>query len=184
MYMSRGQATRLVVVSVGLVAVALIVVFAIAMRHGIGQEVGTASAPFAVAPNFTLSTLDGTSTFTLADHASGPVLVYFWASWCQPCQQEAPLIERLWPEYQKRGYTFVGINIWDTESDAAAFVRQHALTFPILHEVEGTVYVNYGVSGLPEAFFLRPGLEVSQKYNGALDEKVLRAMLAKLQAAS
>jgi cytochrome c biogenesis protein CcmG/thiol:disulfide interchange protein DsbE len=183
--MSRGQVTRIVVVGAGLAAVALVITFAVAMRRGVGlSEVGVAAVPFTVAPDFTLTSLDGGSTFTLSDHATGPVFIYFWASWCQPCQQEAAVIERLWPEYQQLGYTFVGVNIWDTESDARDFVTEHHLTFPILHEVAGSVYVNYGVSGLPEAFFLRPGLQVNQKFNGALDEKDFRAMLAKIQAAS
>lgn len=183
--MPRGLATRWVAVGFGVAAVALIVVLGVAMKRGIGNsQVGLADAPFTQAPNFTLPTLGGQSTFTLGDHAGSPVFIYFWASWCQPCEQEAPLIEQLWPEYQKLGYTFVGVNIWDTQSDARDFVAQHHLTFPILQEMEGNVYVDYGVSGLPEAFFLRPGLDVSTKYDGALDEKDFRAMLAKIGPAS
>src|SRR5205823_4885119 len=117
------------------------------------------------------------------DHAGGPVVVYFWASWCTPCAAEAPLIQRLYEEYHARGYTFVGVNIWDAEKDARAFVEEHALTFPVVTDRGGKVYLAFGVENLPMAFFLRPGLQIDQRFLGQLQEPALREMLARLTAA-
>ena len=172
-------------IGVGLAAVALLAVLALAMREGVGASpVGRTAAGFAQASSFVLPTLEGDATFDLDDHAGGPLFVYFWASWCAPCREEAPIIERLWPEYRALGYTFVGVNILDAERDARAFVAEYRLTFPVVRDVEGAVYLDYGVYGLPEGFFLRPGLLVSEKFNGALGEREFRAMLAHLQEAS
>ncbi|MBM3140490.1 MAG: TlpA family protein disulfide reductase [Candidatus Rokubacteria bacterium] len=182
--MPRSPVSRLAAICAGVAAIALVAALAIAMQRGVGSSpLGRTDAGFAVAHDFTLPTLDG-GEFALADHASGPLLLYFWASWCRPCEEEAPVIERLWPEYRALGYTFVGINILDAERDARDFVARHRLTFPLLRDVEGTVYLDYGVYGLPEAFFIRAGLRVSEKYNGALSEGELRAMLARLQEGS
>ena len=105
------------------------------------------------------------------------MFVYFWASWCGPCENEAPLIQELWPEYEARGYSFVGVNILDSEDSARAFVERHGLTFPTVFDGNGDAYLDYGVYGVPEAFFLRPGLILEQKYIGELTEDPFREML-------
>jgi cytochrome c biogenesis protein CcmG/thiol:disulfide interchange protein DsbE len=124
------------------------------------------------------------ATYDLAAYRGKVVLVNFWASWCAPCREEAPVIERLWHEYRERGYTFVGVNILDTERDARAFAIEERFTFPVVRDVEGAVYLDYGVYGIPEAFFLRPGQLVNEKFNGALGEPEFRAMLDSLEEAS
>lgn len=183
--MTGRNTGRLILLGAGLLAVAVLIVLAVAMQRGVGSSpLGRTDAGFTRASAFVLPTIDGTGSFDLSDHADGPVFVYFWASWCAPCREEAPLIERLWPEYRQRGYSFVGVNILDAERDARAFVREFQLTFPLVRDVEGTAYLDYGVYGLPEAFFLRPGLLVSEKFNGALGEREFRAMLDKLQERS
>jgi peroxiredoxin len=179
-------------VAVGLALAGLLAVFAFAMLRGRPDE--AAGAPLAGDLDFSTPAFSG-AAFHLGDHARGPVFVYFWASWCTPCEAEAPLIQQLWPEYQKRGYTFVGVNIWDADKDAHDFVTQHALTFPVVSDPGGKIYLAYGVQQLPMAFFLRPtfagptpgagavaaasatSLEVQQRYLGQLDEKQLRQLL-------
>jgi len=174
--MLRGQGARLLAGGVGLAAALLVTVMAVAMANGIGGEpLGAASTGFERAAEFELPTLDG-SSFALGDHADGPVFVYFWASWCGPCETEAPLIQALWPEYEARGYTFVGVNTWDSERDARAFVERHGLTFPVVVS-DGKAPLDYGVYALPEAFFLRPGLEIDRKFLGALTEVDFREAL-------
>lgn len=181
--MFRGQSARVLVAGIGGTAILLIAVLAVAMTRGIGNDaLGRANTEIEIGSDFALPTLEG-DTFVLAEHSGGPVFIYFWASWCAPCEEEAPLIQSLWPEYEARGYTFVGVNTWDTEDAARAFVERHGITFPIVFD-DGETYLDYGVYGLPEAFFLRPGLTVDAKYIGALVEDDFRQRLDLLLAPS
>lgn len=181
--MFRGQTARLLVATIGGAAILLVGVLAVAMARDIGDEtLGRADTEMETAYDFALPTFEG-STFVLAEHASGPVFIYFWASWCAPCEEEAPLIQSLWAEYETRGYTFVGVNTWDEEAAARAFIERHRLTFPMVIGDDET-YLDYGVYGLPEAFFLSPGLEVNAKYIGALTEEDFRERLDALEAPS
>lgn len=175
---------RWVVLLVGGAALLLASVLAVAVSRDVGApELGITEAGFQSATAFELRTLDG-GAFALADYAGRPLFLYFWASWCAPCAREAPLIQRLWPEYEAAGYLFVGVNMFDGERDARAFAAQYALTFPLVTDVAGTVYLDYGVYGLPESFFLRPGLVLQEKFIGELTETELRSMLDALVGGS
>ncbi len=175
--MLSGQLSRVLVAAVGTAAAAVIVVLGIAMVRDIGDDdVGRANSELTVGADFDLGQFDG-SRFVLSDHQDQPSFVYFWASWCAPCEKEAPLIQKLWPEYEARGYTFVGINIWDGEASARAFIERHGITFPMVLDPDGRTGLDYGVYGLPEAFFLRPGLDLEQKYIGELAEGPFREQL-------
>jgi peroxiredoxin len=170
---------RLLIIVIGALALTLAGVMAVAMSRGVGNsELGEVEAGFSTATDFTMLTFDG-EPLTLSDFSEGPVFIYFWASWCAPCYREAPLIERLWPEYRDAGYTFIGVNMLDGELDAREFIETFDLTFPAVID-ENDVYLQYGVYGLPEAFFLRPGLNVSRKFIGELTEPEFREMLAEL----
>lgn len=172
---------RWLLFAAGLVPLALVGALAVGMATGVGQDPsGDADTPFRLAPDFTLPSFGGES-FTLSEHAGGPVFLYFWASWCVPCQEEAPVIQALWPEYERRGYTFVGVNILDSDPDAQAFIDRFGLTFPNVRDEQGDVYLEYGVYGVPESFFLAPGLEVRSKFLGALTEASLPPRLDALE---
>jgi peroxiredoxin len=174
----RGYLSRLAIAGAGLAGLALVGVLGVALSRGVGDSpLGQTEVGFDEAATFTLPQMNGEGDFALAEHADRPLFIYFWASWCRPCEEEAPVIQRLWPEYEARGYTFVGINIMDIESDAQDFLVRHDFTFPVLRDAKGSVYLEYGVYGLPEAFFVRPGLDVEAKYNGALNEDALRRLL-------
>lgn len=169
---------QVAVASVGVFALAMAVALGAAMKEGVGQPpIGAVDPGFRQAAAFELPRFDA-GTFALAEHGDRPVFLYFWASWCAPCKAEAPLIQRLWPEFEARGYTFVGVNIQDQDADARRFIEEHGLTFPQVRDREGSVYLDYGVYGLPESFFLKPGLVVNEKYLGEFDEAVLRQRLA------
>ncbi|MDA1061429.1 MAG: TlpA disulfide reductase family protein [Chloroflexi bacterium] len=175
--MLRFAGSRLLVIGAGAGIMALVAALAIAISRDVGQDpLGEVDPGLDRVGAFTLPSLDGGSV-AIADYARGPVFLYFWASWCAPCEREAPLIEQLWAEYGLQGYTFVGINILDSERAARGFVERHALTFPMLLDGEGDVYFEFGVNGVPEAYFLAAGLEVERKYIGELLEPEFRAML-------
>ena len=171
------MASKPVLVVGAIMALVVLGSLGVAFARGVGgSPAGESSAPFTVAPDFTLPTFDG-GTFSLRDHEGSPVFVVFWASWCVPCQEEAPVIEKLWPEYQARGYTFVGVNIVDTESDARAFIEKYALTFINVRDTRGRVYLDWGVNAVAESFFLRPDLTVASRFGGGLKESDLRSRL-------
>ncbi len=177
MHATRG---RLLIAVIGVAFVVILGTLAVAMSRGIGgADDGRSDVRDRQYPPFALNRFDGTS-FDLRE-APGPVFVYFWASWCVPCQEEAPVIEKLWPEYQKRGYTFVGVNMWDTESDARRFLERQRLSFPVVADANGRVYVDYGVSSLPDSFFLLPGFRAQARYQGPMTEATLRGLLDELE---
>lgn len=176
----------------GVVLGLLLLALAIGLARGVGQaqqglsDTGGAQAALFAVPLFEASlanesgggsVANASGDFVLADYADRPILLYFWASWCAPCRAEAPVIEGLWPEYRDRGYVFLGLNIWDIPQDAEAFLQEFGLTFPTARDAEGSVYVEYGVQGLPVAFFIEPGLRIRSRYDGPLDESALRRLL-------
>ncbi len=178
--MVTTRAPRLVAAGIGGLLGLLLLVLAVAMWQGVGgAEDGREDVGGALAPDFTLTRFDG-ATFALSEYQDQPVFLYFWASWCAPCLDEAPLVEALWPEYRDRGYAFLGINIWDIEVDARAFIEELGLSFPLARDADRSVYVDYGVQGLPVAFFLEPGLQIRSRYTGSLDEETLRAELDRI----
>jgi peroxiredoxin len=168
---------RLAVVAAGALLGVLVLALAVALAQGVGQpEDGLTELSGEPAPQFIAPLFSG-GEVALADYANRPVFIYFWASWCLPCEEEAPAIEALWPEYRDRGYQFIGLNIWDIPSDAEDFIERLGLTFPLARDAERAIYVEYGVQGLPVGFFIEPGLRIRSRYDGSLDEARLRSEL-------
>jgi cytochrome c biogenesis protein CcmG/thiol:disulfide interchange protein DsbE len=108
-----------------------------------------------VAPAFTLRRLDGPGKVSLAAYRGKPVVLNFWASWCEPCKTEAAVLERDWTSYRHHGVVFLGVDFHDLNSDARRFVRAHALTFTMLEDGSGNVTTGrYGVTQAPETYVL------------------------------
>ncbi|HZT94185.1 MAG TPA: TlpA disulfide reductase family protein [Gaiellaceae bacterium] len=108
----------------------------------------------AMAPAFTLHRLDGPGKVSLASYRGKPIVLNFWASWCEPCKSEAKVLERDWTTYRGRGIVFLGVDYHDLSSDARRFVRAHALTFTMLEDGSGRVTGSYGISQVPETYVL------------------------------
>ena len=108
----------------------------------------------AMAPGFTLRRLEGPGKVSLASYRGKPVVLNFWASWCQPCKSEAAVLERDWSSYRNRGIVFLGVDYHDLASDARRFVNAHSLTFPMLEDGSGKVTGSYGISQVPETYVL------------------------------
>jgi cytochrome c biogenesis protein CcmG/thiol:disulfide interchange protein DsbE len=108
----------------------------------------------AMAPEFTLPTLDGGNKVSSKALKGQPVVLNFWASWCLPCREEAPLLEKAWDQYRKEGVILVGVNIKDSLSGAKRFVEQFGITYPIVRDENLQLSNELGVYGLPETFFI------------------------------
>jgi cytochrome c biogenesis protein CcmG/thiol:disulfide interchange protein DsbE len=106
------------------------------------------------APAFTLHRLEGPGRISLASYRGKPVVLNFWASWCEPCKGEAAVLERDWTSYRDRGVVFLGVDYHDLASDARRFVSAHELTFPMLEDGSGKVTGDYGISQVPETYVL------------------------------
>jgi len=114
---------------------------------------------------------------TLATLRGKPALVNFWASWCGPCKQESPAIERLWRGLHGSAGV-VGVDYSDSSEHAQAFIRAHGLSYPMLSDQGGSTGARYGVSGLPTTFVLDPRGRIVETLRGPQTEADLRQALA------
>ena len=106
------------------------------------------------APGFTLPELARDSELSLASLRGKAVVVNFWASWCLPCRDEAPAFQAAWEEWRDAGVVVLGVNAQDFSSDARSFVDRYGITYPNVHDGEGSILGDYGVTGFPETAFL------------------------------
>src|SRR5712692_4117891 len=104
------------------------------------------------APDFSLAILRShpASTLHLASLKGKPVVLNFWASWCVPCQHEAPLLQATWRSVQNQGIIFLGIDFQDAQNDGLNFLRTYGITYLNVVDSTGATAINYGLSGVPE----------------------------------
>jgi len=122
------------------------------------------------APEFRLGRLNASGALGLADLRGKVVVLNFWASWCIPCKDEAPLLERVWQTYRDRGLVVVGVNIQDLEQEARRFIAQTNPTYSNVRDVDGAVHRAYGLTGVPETFFITRDGRIIRKFPGAVVE--------------
>ena len=130
--------------------------------------------PKGSAPDFTLPRLDRPGELRLASLRGKAVVVNFWASWCVPCKEEAPLLEAASRRWRGRGVVVIGIDSQDFKGDARRFARRHGVTYPIVHDGPGRTRDSYGVTGFPETFFVdRNGRLVGEHIQGPVNARQL-----------
>ena len=105
------------------------------------------------APDFTLPDLER-GKVSLKDFRGKLLMLNFWASWCVPCREEMPAMERLYQRYKDRGFVILGVNIKDDKKSAISFVRELKITFPIGFDPNGDVGLLYGAWGLPATYLI------------------------------
>ena len=124
--------------------------------------------------------LYGGGVLTPEDYAGRPVVVNFWASWCGPCRQEAPIFEQLSQEYSERGVLFIGVNIQDAEADAEAYLSEFTISYPNGSDEDGSISIDYGVIGIPVTFFINRDGIVQRRWAGVMRETQLRQWIDEL----
>lgn len=170
---------RLIIVLVGLVLVGLVIVAARAVVGTSGVQsfaAAAASGERPTTPGFDLETLDGQGRVDLADLEGKIVVVNFWASWCDPCKDEAPLIEDLSRSLGADGdVEFVGVNTQDLRTDARAFAETYGLTYPLIFDEGGAVGRDWGVGAFPETFVIDADGRAVAWFPGVVQADRLRA---------
>jgi cytochrome c biogenesis protein CcmG/thiol:disulfide interchange protein DsbE len=116
---------------------------------------------------------------SLTELRGTPVALNFWASWCVPCRDEAPDLERAWERDAKhRGVLFLGLNMQDLSEDARAFARREGMTYATVRDRGNGVSRDYGVTGVPETFFISRQGKVVGHVIGVADAAALRDGIA------
>jgi cytochrome c biogenesis protein CcmG/thiol:disulfide interchange protein DsbE len=137
------------------------------------------------APAFTLARLAGEGEISLASLRGKAVVLNFWASWCEPCKEESPRLESAWRRYRDQDVVFVGIDVNDFKGDARKFVERYGLTYPILHDGQGSTIGRYGVTGFPETWFVgRNGNLVGARVQGPVNDSELNEYIRRALAES
>lgn len=125
------------------------------------------------APDRELAALIGDGEGAIADYRGRWVLVNLWASWCDPCRDEAPDLERFWQRYRDQGVTVLGVDVQDNSADAISFVREFGLTYPQLRSVGDERSEAFGSTGVPENFLVDPRGRLALIWRGPVDERFL-----------
>jgi len=107
----------------------------------------------AAAPDFALKSSSG-KNLRLSEHRGEVVMINFWATWCGPCRQELPLLNRLHEQYRKAGFTLLGVNIDDRPDAAQTMARKLGITFPVLFDTEKRVSGLYDVNAMPSTVLI------------------------------
>lgn len=112
------------------------------------HTLGFASTIDGPAPDFTLKSNSG-KNIRLNELKGEVILLNFWASWCGPCRQEMPELEKLHKKYQRLGFTVIGVNVEKDSSAANKILKKTPVTFPVLYDTENKTSKLYSVNAMP-----------------------------------
>lgn len=144
------------------------------------EEVEAAQSIY-MAPDFELETVDG-KPISLADYAGKKVLLNFWATWCPPCNAEAPHLQAIYEQYAAAGVEIVAVNVTSQEKGKGKdtvpqFVQQYGLTFPVVLDVHDEVASMYQILTLPTTYFIDEEGAIIEIISGPMDEQLMHEIL-------
>ena len=128
--------------------IALILLFAFGLRAR-----GEAQPSSGATPDFTLSSFEG-QPITPAELRGKVVVINFWASWCPPCRDEAPFLQRTWQQYKDRGVVFIGVDYVDSETATKAYLKEFGITYFNGPDIGSAISQRYRIKGVPETYFV------------------------------
>ena len=159
-----------VIALAGVAALLGLLVWKVAFDREGGVATDLGKGKLVLAPEFTLDRLDKPGRLSMSDLRGKAVVVNFWASWCLPCRDEAPVLQQTYERYRGDGLVVLGIDFTDFKGDARAFMRRFGLTFPVVFDGKGSTGGKWGLKGVPETFFVdRSGRVVGEPLYGGID---------------
>jgi cytochrome c biogenesis protein CcmG, thiol:disulfide interchange protein DsbE len=138
---------------------------------GIDEAIADGERP--KAPELTLPRLGASGRASLADYRGKVVVLNFWASWCAPCRDEAPVLERWHRRIRPRGGTVLGVDALDADGDAREFVRRFGITYPNIRDVSGENLRPFGIAAYPETFVIDRRGRIAALVRGPVDDRFL-----------
>jgi cytochrome c biogenesis protein CcmG/thiol:disulfide interchange protein DsbE len=176
----RGAA-GLAAVLAGIVALLVLLVYGVKATgsgHTLDDALARGERPRA--PALTLPTLSGGRGAALSDYRGKVVVLNYWASWCTPCRQESPLLQRWQRRLAGHGATVLGVDSLDVTADALAFIRRFRLTYPMLRDRDGATQHRFGVTGYPETVVIDRDGRIAAVRRGPVDDAFLRSAVLPL----
>lgn len=132
------------------------------------------------APPFALPDLDG-EVHRLADYRGKVVVLNFWATWCPPCREEMPAMQRAWDEVQDEDIVILGVNVGEDNDTVFLFTADYPVDFPLLLDRQAEVIERYRVTGLPTTYIIDPRGRITHRTIGTRewdDPQLLDALRA------
>ena len=132
------------------------------------------------AKDFTLPDING-DMIALSDYQGENIYLNFWASWCDPCNDEMPAIEKIYKEYNNKGLIILTINTGEDKATVEEYMKANGYTFPVLLDLEMSVARQYKTSSIPVSFFINQEGKIVTKKEGLMTEEEMRKAIEKLQ---
>ena len=166
----RVQRVAQLAALIGVAALLGLLIWKVAFGRTTGAADELAEGKLVHAPAFTLDRLDRDGQLAVGDLKGKAVVVNFWASWCVPCRDEAPVLQKTYERYRDQGLVVLGVDVNDFRQDARRFMKRYGLTYPVVYDGKGSTVGKWGVRGFPETFFVdRTGKLVGERIEGAVD---------------
>ncbi len=138
----------------GVLALLGLLVWKVAFDRQGGVAAEIAAGKPVRAPAFELERLDRDGMLTMSALKGKAVVVNFWASWCGPCRDETPFLQKTYEQYRGRGLVVLGIDVNDYRPDARRFMERFGVTYPVVFDGRGSLIGKWGVTGYPETYFV------------------------------
>ncbi len=148
-------------------------------RPGINDQFGEVNLSVEAFTDFELTTLDG-DIISIEDYRGKVVMIDFWSSWCAPCRAEGPILAETYRKWRDRGVEFIGIAIYDTEGAVRDFIELNGIEYVNAIDASGLTAIDFGVTGIPEKFFVNADGEIVRKVIGPNTRASLDSILTDL----
>ncbi len=148
-------------------------------RPGVNIAFGEVPVSAPEGSDFQLPLLGG-GEVSLSNLSGKIIVVDFWSSWCPPCNAEAPVLADAHRKWRDQGVEFIGVAIWDNSEEVQKFATRHGIEYPVALDEKGEAAIEFGLTGIPEKFFITPDGRITKKVVGPNTKESLERILGEL----